>query len=410
MTEENFKPQVDSAKSEERKSTAARQAQIRLAKERLAQGPKNVGNVNPITLDETYGELRQENRVVMRHTIALNLDSFRATPEDFTPRPERTYPALAPVTTPFLSVIIPNYNGQRFLPTVLAALQAQSFRDFEVILVDDASSDDSVAWVEANFPAVRLLVNRRNLGFVQSCNAAVDAARGHFVVLLNNDTEPEPTWLAELTQVICANPQAAIFASKLLLFEQRDQIHTTGDLLGQDGIPRNRGVWEADRGQYDQHSEIFSGCGGGSAYRKTVWQQLGGFDEAFWMYLEDADLGFRAQLAGWSAVFAPKARVYHHLSATGGGALASYYVGRNTLWLIAKNMPTALLLRNLPQIVGAQLKIALDAARNYRGAAARARLRGQLAGLLGLPRQLRKRWVIQQRRQIDDQTLTRKLV
>ncbi len=410
MTDETFKPPVDATKSEERKSATVRQAQIRQAKARLAQGAKSAGNVNPITLDETYGELRDENRVVMRHTIALNLDSFRAAPEDFAARPARIYPPLQPVAAPFLSVIIPNYNGQRFLPTVLQALQAQTFRDFEVILVDDASSDNSVAWVEANFPAVRLLVNRRNLGFVKSCNAAVDAAHGHFVVLLNNDTEPEPTWLAELTQVICANPQAAIFASKLLLFDQRNQIHTTGDLLGQDGIPRNRGVWENDQGQYDQGGEIFSGCGGGSAYRKTVWQQLGGFDEEFWMYLEDADFGFRAQLAGWSAVFAPKARVYHHLSATGGGTLASYYVGRNTLWLIVKNMPTALLLRNLPQIVGAQVKIALEAARNYRGAAARARLRGQLAGLLGLPQQLRKRGVIQQRRQIADQALAGKLV
>jgi GT2 family glycosyltransferase len=292
---------------------------------------------------------------------------------------------------------------------LLAALQCQTFSDFEVLLADDASTDNSVAFIEEHYPAIRLIVNRRNLGFVHSCNIAVDAARGRMVVLLNNDTEPEPTWLAELAKIICANPQAAIVASKLLLFATRTQLHTTGDTLSFDGIPHNRGVWEKDHGQYDNQEQIFSGSGGGSAFRRDVWQQLGGFDEDFWMYIEDVDFGFRAQLAGWQAVFAPQARIYHHLSATGGGTLASYYVGRNTIWMIAKNMPTALLLRHLPEIVGAQLAVAVDALRNIRGAAARARLRGQVAGLLGLPRQLRKRQIIQRRRRLDDATLAARL-
>ncbi len=122
-------------------------------------------------------------------------------------------------------------------------------------------------------------------------------------------------------------------------------------------------------GQYDDQIEIFSGCGGASAYRKDVWQSLGGFDEDLWMYLEDVDYGFRAQLTGYPAVFAPQARVYHHLSASGGDLLASYFVGRNTIWVIAKNMPRSLLRRNLGPIVGAQLQVALDALANYRGAA-----------------------------------------
>jgi GT2 family glycosyltransferase len=256
---------------------------------------------------------------------------------------------------------------------------------------------------------VRLVINRRNEGFAKTCNLAVDAAYGRIIVLLKNDTEPEPTRLAELANAVCANPQAATFASKLLLFDERTRLHTTGDLLGTDGIPRNRGVWEEDRGQHDSSTEIFSASGGGSAFRKEFWLALGGFDEDFWMYLEDVDFGFRAQLLGWQAVYVPAARVYHHLSATGGGALASYYVGRNTLWMIAKNMPASLLVRNLPKIVAAQLKITLDALRNIRGEAARARLRGQIAGLLGLPRQLRKRQAIQTRRQIEDNALAKQL-
>lgn len=376
-----------------------------------AKGPQHSSGDTPITKDETYGALREDNRVVMRHQIALNLDSFRASSEDFSVRPQRDYPALRPATAPFFSVIIPNYNGRRFLPTLFKALHQQTFTDFEVILADDAGTDDSVAFVEEHYPATRVIVNRRNLGFARTCNLAVDAAYGRVVVLLNNDTEPEPTWLAELAKVICANPDAAVVCSKMLLFTDRTKLHTTGDTMGTDGIPHNRGVWETDRGQYDNaaQAEIFSGSGGGSAFRRDLWQALGGFDEEFWMYLEDVDFGFRVQLAGFRAIFAPHARLYHHLSATGGGTMASYYVGRNTIWTIVKNMPTRLLWQNLPQIIAAQMIIAWDALRSIQGAAARARLRGQLAGLLGLPRQLQKRRRIQSRRRIDAATLSTRL-
>lgn len=401
----------DPTEAAQAKSADVRKAQSSKARAKVAQSQEGArgANNNPLVNDETYGALRDENRVVMRHQIALNLESFRAAPEAFVARPQRTHPPLRPANAPFFSVIIPNYNGRRFLATLLDALARQTFRDFEVILADDASTDDSVAFVEAHYPAVRLLVNRGNVGFARTCNIAVDAALGRMVVLLNNDTEPEPSWLAELAKVICANPQAATVTSKLLLFDERHKLHTTGDLLGQDGIPRNRGVWEIDEGQYDAQPVIFSASGGASAFRKEVWQQLGGFDEEFWMYLEDVDWGFRAQLAGWQAVFAPAARVYHHLSATGGGAMASYYVGRNTIWTIAKNMPTALLWRNLPRILLAQVEITAAALRHIRGAAAQARLRGQVAGLLGLPRQLRKRQLIQARRQVTDVTIAQRL-
>lgn len=376
----------------------------------MSEEKKSNKNANPIVLDEKYAELRQENRVVMRRTIAVNLDSFRAAPDNFNPRPQRTYPPLAAVDAPFFSVVVPTYNGLQHLPTVLDALARQTFADCEVIVVDDAGSDASAQVVAEHYPSVRLIVNRRNQGFAASCNTGAAAARGRYLVLLNNDTEPEPTWLAELAAAIVAHPAAAIVAGKLLLYDRRDTLHTAGDLLGADGIAHNRGVWEIDAGQYDGDGQIFSGCGGASAYRKDIWQALGGFDEDFWMYLEDVDLGFRARLLGCEVVFAPKARVYHHLSASGGDTLSSYYVGRNTIWLLAKNMPRNLLLRNAAQIVGSQVRIAWDALCNWRGAAAQARLRGQLAGLLGLRRQLAKRHIIQPRRQVEDHELAKLLV
>lgn len=393
-----------------RKPEQKRALQVDRARKNRPESRSAEPHRNPIVLDETYSELRERNRVVMRHTIALNLDAFRAASEEFTPRPTRIYPPLREVTAPFASVIVPNYNGARHLPVVLNALRRQSFQDFEVIVVDDASQDESVALVETNYPDVRLIVNRHNVGFVRSCNTGAAAARGHMIVLLNNDTEPEPTWLEELVKTFVAHPRTAMVASKLLLFDRRDTLHTTGDMLGVDGIPRNRGAWERDEGQYDAAQTIFSGCGGATAYRREVWEALGGFDEDFWMYLEDVDFGFRARLAGWEAVFAPRARVYHHLSASGGDALASYYVGRNTIWLIAKNMPRSLLRRNALAILRGQLAIAFDALRHWRGEAARARLHGQLAGLAGLPQQLQKRRAIQPRRQIEDEDLARMLV
>lgn len=411
MTDETFKPKPDPSKSEQKKPAAKRKDQIAKSKLKLEQRDVHItAHENPIVGDETYGALREDNRVVMRHTIALNIDNFRASSDEFTARPTREYPPLAEVAPPFFSVIVANYNGQRHLPVVLSALRRQSFTEFEVIVADDASSDDSVAIVEREFPEVRLLVNRRNLGFAATCNTGADAAAGRFLVMLNSDTEPEADWLKELALAITANPTAAAIQSKLLLFDKRDILHSAGDVFGVDGLARNRGVWQKDSGQFDDEREIFSACGGAAAYRRDLWQALGGFDEEFWMYLEDVDFGFRARLAGWNAVLAPQARVYHHLSASGGDVLASFYVARNALWLLAKDMPEALLWRNLLRIVGAQLRVSWDALRNIRGAAARARLRGQLAGLAGLAGQLHKRRLIQSRRVAADSDLARMLV
>ena len=408
---DNLTPTPDPSKSEQKKTAAERRAQAEQAKARLAERSSQGANANPIVDDETYGDLREQNRVVMRHQIALNIDNFRAATDDFLgdvqAQAAREFPPLQPAVAPFASIVIPNYNGARFLPALLDALTKQTFQDFEILLVDDASSDESIAFVEEHYPDVRVIANRSNLGFAASCNLGAAAADGRVLVLLNNDTEPEPAWLAALVRAVCEHPRAAVVTSKILLHDGSGRLHTTGDLLGADGIPRNRGVWEPDAGQYDAQTDVFSGCGGASAFRRDVWQSLAGFDEEFWMYVEDVDYAFRARLAGWQIAYAPGARVRHHLSATGGGATASFYTGRNTIWLIAKNMPASLLARNGAKIVSAQLGIAIDALRHWRGEAARARLRGQAAGLLGLSAQLRKRRVVQSRRRVGDEAAGR---
>jgi GT2 family glycosyltransferase len=191
----------------------------------------------------------------------------------------------------------------------------------------------------------------------------------------------------------------------MLLFDRRDTLHSAGDGFGVDGIPINRGVWQKDEGQFDRDTYIFGGCGGAVAYRREMLDEIGLFDEDLFMYLEDVDLNWRAQLAGYRAVFAPRAVVYHHLSATGGGLIASYYTGRNTIFVLAKNLPGSIFRRHWQAIVGAQLKIALDALRAWRGEAARARLRGQLAGLWGLPKWLVKRRCVNRFKRVDDRYL-----
>lgn len=318
-----------------------------------------------------------------------------------------------PDRSAFASIIIPNYNGLRFMTPCLDALRAQTIltadATIEIIMVDDASTDDSVACVRANYPEVQIVQLARNSGLAAGCNAGARAAQGDLLVMLNNDTEVEPGWLAALLAAAAAHPQAGAFASKMLLFDRRDTLHNAGDLMGADGIPRNRGVWEIDRGQYDAMPAIFGGCGGGVMYRRAAWEQAGGFDERLFMYLEDVDLAWRLQLLGWTAIFVPAARLYHHLSATGGGVLASFYVGRNTLWVIAKDLPGPLLRRHFGRIVAAQARVTGDALRAWRGAAARARLRGQLAGLIGLPRVFHWRQEVQGARVVGIEELDRVL-
>lgn len=313
---------------------------------------------------------------------------------------------------PLASVIIPNYNGLRFLGPCLDALRGQTYpRELtEVILVDDASSDGSTAFVREHYPEVVIEQLARNSGLAAGCNAGARVAHGDLLIMLNNDTEVEPPWLAELVETALSHPKAGAIASKMLLFDRRDTLHNAGDVMGADGIPRNRGVWQVDHGQFDDLSIIFGGCGGGVAYRREAWEQAGGFDERLFMYLEDVDLAWRLRLLGWEAVFAPDARVYHHLSATGGGTLASFYVGRNTLWVVAKDMPGPLIRRHFGRIAAAQLRITWDALRAWRGTAARARLRGQLAGCAGLPRVLRWRRAVQARRTVGIEELDRLLV
>lgn len=294
-----------------------------------------------------------------------------------------------------IDIIIPNYNGAALLPTCLDALRAQTRRDFCVVVVDDGSSDDSIQLLERRYPEVQVIALARNSGLAIAVNAGIEATGGEYVVLLNNDTEVHPRWLEYLVGALERYPAYAFAASKLLLFDRRDHIHSAGDYYSPDGVPGSRGVWQRDVGQYDATEEVFGPCAGAAAYRRSALEELAEhgrvFDEDLVMYCEDVDLNVRARLRGMRTIYVPRAVVYHRLSATGGGALASYYCGRNFMLVWAKNMPAAQARRYVGRLVWSQIGFVLHSLLHIREPAARARLRGQVAGLAALPHFLRKR-------------------
>lgn len=305
-----------------------------------------------------------------------------------------------------IDVIIPNYNGAALLPVCLEALRRQTRRDFTITVVDDASTDQSVDLLRSRFPEVTVLQLAQNCGLAKAINRAIAATHHEYTVLLNNDTEADNNWLAALVGALEAHPDYAFAASKLRLYDRRSVLHSAGDGYHANGLPFNRGVWEVDHGQYDGSVDVFGPCAGAAAYRRTALEVLAAngqvFDEDLFMYCEDVDLNIRARLAGMRTLFVPEAVVYHMLSATGGGSLASYYCGRNFILVWAKNMPRIAVMRYIFGFLAQQLKITFSALRHIRGEAARARLRGQMAGIAALPRFMTKRRAIRQRQQLLD--------
>jgi GT2 family glycosyltransferase len=315
--------------------------------------------------------------------------------------------------TPTLSVIIPNWNGAAHLPTCLASLRAQTAEAavLEVIIVDNASTDGSAALVARDFPEVRWIALPENRGFTGACNAGLRAAHGTLLALLNNDTEADPNWARAVIDAFQRHGEVGIVASKMLLFDRRDHFHTAGDFFGTDGWPGNRGAWQRDEGQFEREEYVFSACGGAPIDRRALLDEVGLLDDDFFFSMEDIDLAWRAQLVGWKCLYVPGAVVYHKLSATGGGVTASFYDGRNALFVLTKNLPAPLWRKYARRIVRRQASEAYRALRAWRGEAARARLRGMWAGLRGLPRMLRKRRAVQAMRRVAvseiDAALTR---
>ncbi|MCA1644943.1 MAG: glycosyltransferase family 2 protein [Chloroflexi bacterium] len=305
---------------------------------------------------------------------------------------------------PLATVIVPTLNGAHLLPACLDSLVHQSYPNLEVIVADGASTDGTVALLAGTYPRVRLLRLRRNAGFAGNVNAGLRAARGDILCLLNNDAQADPDWVGECVETLLEQPALGSVASKVL-FADRGTINSAGDVLGRDGAPRQRGAGQPDGSAWNSSGPVFGAMGGAAAYRRAMLADVGLLDEVFFMYLEDVDLAFRAQLRDWGCQYQPRARVYHLGSATGGGQLASFYNGRNLIRLVVKNLPDELVPRVLPGFVRYQARRARAALGAWRGSAARATLRGQLAGMANLPRHLADRPAIQGGRRVSAEAL-----
>jgi GT2 family glycosyltransferase len=300
-----------------------------------------------------------------------------------------------------LTVAIPNYNGRALLEEMLPSLQRQTLRPATIVVVDDCSEDDSVAYLADCWPQVRVIRQPQRGGVTAAMNACLAAADGELVGLFNNDMELDPNCLAELVAELERHPQVGSVTPKMLDFAERAVFDGAGDLLTWRGGGRRRGHGERDTGQYDSPGEVFGPCGGAALYRRWALERVGGFDEGYFAYYEDIDWAFRAQLTGVRCRYVPTAVLYHRGSATLGRGMTDdngYLLWRNPVWLVAKCYPIRMLVRHAPAIFRGQAGNLYTALREHKP---QVWARAMRDALRGLPAVLRKRRHVQRSRVVS---------
>jgi hypothetical protein len=302
-----------------------------------------------------------------------------------------------------ISVVVVNWNRKDLLRACLCSLERQTDVRFETIVVDNGSSDGSAEMAETEFH-VRLIRNLENRGFCAANNQGIAAAEGEFIALLNNDAEAEPGWLAALQQACRRRPDVGMAASKVLVWEDPGRIDKVGHAIWPDGQNRGRGSGAADRGQYGREEDVLWPDGCACMYRRAMIDQIGGFDEDFFAYGDDAELGLRARIAGWTCISTPAAVVRHHRGSTLGkdSARRLVLIERNRVLLALKLFPWSLLWLNP---FYSAVRMAAGVLSSFRGEGdtayfpgwrgkltmAWALLRGDLRAMALAPRMLRKR-------------------
>ena len=249
-----------------------------------------------------------------------------------------------------VSVVIPNFNGIAFLDSVLASLEGQTLNNFEVILVDNGSTDGSCSFVTANYPWVHLIELSENFGFCGAVNAGIRAAKAPYVLLLNNDTEVKEDFVEEMLAAIRRHKNAFSCGARMVQYHDRDKLDDVGNYYCALGWSFARGRGK-DIHAYETEDRIFSACAGAAIYRKKILEKIGYFDEEHFAYLEDTDIGYRARIYGYENWYAPKAIVYHVGSGTSGSRYNQFktrYSSRNNIYLIYKNMPFLQIILNFP--------------------------------------------------------------
>lgn len=249
-----------------------------------------------------------------------------------------------------VTVIIPNYNGIQYIRKCLDSLGNQTLSDFDIIVVDNASTDGSIEVVEQEYPNVIVKKLDQNYGFCHAVNVGIGMAKTEYLILLNNDTEATSEFVEELYKAIDSHEDTFAVASKMLQLNDKDKIDAAGDLYCALGWAFSLGK-DKSKDRYDKEAVVFSACGGASIYRKSVFEQIGYFDELHFTYLEDVDVCYRARIMGYKNRYTNKAVVYHAGSGTTGSRYNSFKVrmaARNSWYVIYKNMPLLQIIINFP--------------------------------------------------------------
>lgn len=249
-----------------------------------------------------------------------------------------------------VTVIIPNYNGKAYNEKCLDSLRRQSFKDFDIVVVDNASDDGSVELIEEHYPEVKLIRLSENFGFSRAVNEGIRVSNTEFIILLNNDTEATDTFIEELVHAIDGKEEVFSVAAKMLQMANPDKIDGAGDLYCALGWAFAIGKGR-NKKYYDKERTVFSACAGAAIYRKAIFEIIGYFDEFHFAYLEDVDVGYRARIMGYRNIYTPKAVVYHVGSGFSGSRYNSFKIrlaARNSWYVIYKNMPFWQIIINLP--------------------------------------------------------------
>ena len=248
---------------------------------------------------------------------------------------------MAENTPGTISVVIPTYNGIAYIADCLDSLREQLRVPDEIVLVDDGSTDDTVSLVGKSYPEVRYIRLDSNRGFAAAVNEGIRHCSGTYVALLNNDTRVAPEWLRELEKALAARPSVGFCSSKMLFADRPDIINSIGIGFTRAGMAMDVGYGQKDGKRFESPRPIFGACAGAAMYRRALFNDVGLFDEDFFMWYEDVDLSFRARLAGYECAYVPTAVVYH----VGGGTASSvnklqlHYSSRNRVLVMVKNLP-----------------------------------------------------------------------
>jgi len=249
--------------------------------------------------------------------------------------------------SPQISVVVLNWNGAACIDKCLQSLERQTYRDFEIVVVDNSSTDGSGEHIATAWKGrVTLVLLDKNQGYCGGNNRGLEVARGSLIIFLNNDAEADPLWLEEIAAAAARHPRAGMFASRVYSAIERNRFDSVGLLVYPDGVCRSRGWLEVDRGQYDTEEEVLGPNGAAAVYRRSMLAETGGFDERYFLYLEDLDLAMRGWLMGYTCIYVPAAIVYHIKSLNSGhhSKLKAFYVERNRLWNLVKLFPPGLVL------------------------------------------------------------------